>query len=58
MSKSQAAAKPNPAAPSEDERVERGRADLQSGRVAPHSKVKKWLRSWGKSDEQDPPLQE
>ncbi|PHR90871.1 MAG: hypothetical protein COA69_14245 [Robiginitomaculum sp.] len=36
--------------------VRKGLADMEAGRVVSHDKVGKWLKSWGKDDEQNAPL--
>ncbi len=36
--------------------VMEGLADIEAGRVVPHSEVKAWLESWGTENELPPPL--
>ena len=36
--------------------IEEGRADIDAGRVISHEDMRKWLLSWGKDDELEPPL--
>ncbi len=35
--------------------VMEGLADIEAGRVVPHSEVKAWLESWGTENELPPP---
>ena len=35
--------------------IRKGVKDLEAGRVVPHERVARWLRSWGKKRELPPP---
>ena len=35
---------------------ERAEADVKAGRVVPHEKVVKWLKSWGTAEKLPPPF--
>ncbi len=35
--------------------IRKGRKDVRTGRVVPHEKVARWLRSWGTKRELPPP---
>lgn len=37
------------------EHIEKGVASIREGRAIPHERVREWLSSWGKEDEQEPP---
>jgi predicted transcriptional regulator len=36
--------------------IRKGKKDVQAGRIVPHKKTERWLRSWGKKRELPPPL--
>jgi predicted transcriptional regulator len=35
--------------------IRKGKKDVRSGRIVPHEKTARWLRSWGRNKELPPP---